>query len=80
MKYNVDGIAEQYKAHLVAKGYTQQECINFIETFSPVVNMVTVQTILSIEVAHRWHMHRMDVSNVFLQGDLHDEVYMDIPQ
>lgn len=44
------------------------------------MKMVIVRTILSIAASRQWPMYQMDVSNVFLQGDLHDEVYMEIPQ
>ncbi|XP_075097360.1 uncharacterized protein LOC142174871 [Nicotiana tabacum] len=42
--------------------------------------MVTVRIVLSIAVAQNWNIHQMDVYNAFLQGDLHDEVYMQLPQ
>nr|XP_009606702.1 uncharacterized protein LOC104101007 [Nicotiana tomentosiformis] len=41
--------------------------------------MVTVRTILSVVDAKRWHIHQMDVYNAFLQGDLFDEIYMELP-
>ncbi|XP_019244361.1 PREDICTED: uncharacterized protein LOC109224228 [Nicotiana attenuata] len=41
--------------------------------------MVTVRTILSIAAAQHWHIHQMDVYNAFLQVDLFDEIYMQLP-
>lgn len=43
IKFFSDGIIERYKAKLVAKGYTQQEGIDFLDTFSPVVKMTIVK-------------------------------------
>nr|GEX34688.1 ribonuclease H-like domain-containing protein [Tanacetum cinerariifolium] len=36
----------RYKIRLVAKGFSQNERINYVETFSPIVKMVTISAIL----------------------------------
>ncbi|XP_019254915.1 PREDICTED: uncharacterized protein LOC109233481 [Nicotiana attenuata] len=42
--------------------------------------MVTVRSVLSIAASRQWFIHQMDVCNAFLQGDLSEEVYMEVPQ
>jgi hypothetical protein len=42
IKHRVDGSIERYKARLVARGFTQQEVIDYSETFSPVIKQATV--------------------------------------
>ena len=79
IKYKSIGEIERYKERLVAKGYSQKEEIDYKETFSPVVMIKTVRTILTIATQRQCNIHQMDVFNAFLQGDLPDEIYMDLP-
>jgi hypothetical protein len=51
IKRRVDGSIERYKARLVARGFTQQEGINYSETFNPVIKQATVIFIFSIAVS-----------------------------
>ena len=57
-KYNTDGSVNRYKAWLVAKGYAQQHCINYDETFVSVVKMTSVRVLLTVAAAKGWHFIR----------------------
>lgn len=55
-KYHSNGTVERKKARLVAKGFTQQEEIDCHKTFSPVVKMATVRTLLALAAIQGWHL------------------------
>ncbi|XP_072084111.1 uncharacterized protein [Arachis hypogaea] len=75
-KYNIDGTVEHYKAQLVAQGFTQRPGFDFLDTFSPVVRMTTLQMLLTIATSRNWFLHQLDVNTAFLHRDLSKEVYM----
>jgi hypothetical protein len=79
IKQTLEGKVDRYKARLVAKGYTQTYGIDYDEIFAPVAKMNSVRTLISCAVNLDWDIYQMDVKNVFLRGNLHEEVYMHIP-
>ncbi|GJV21382.1 ribonuclease H-like domain-containing protein [Tanacetum coccineum] len=74
-----DGSLSRYKARLVANENSQQLAIDCDETFSLVVKPDTIRIILSIALTRHWHIHQLDVKNIFLNGDLLETVYMHQP-
>jgi len=51
VKCKVDGSLERYKSRLVAKGFHQQQGLDYIETFSPIVKITTARFVLSLVVS-----------------------------
>ena len=76
VKYHTDGSVNRYKAQLVAKGYAQKHGIDYDETFALVAKMTIIRVFLAVVAAKGWHLHQMDVKNVFVQGELEEHVYM----
>ena len=78
-KFLSDGSIKGFKARLVAKGYTQLPDLDYTDIFSPVIKASTVRVVLSLVVSHKWPLRQLDVKNDFLNGILHETVYMEQP-
>ena len=73
------GNIERYKAQLVVKGFTQRKGIDYKETFSLVSKKDSFCIIMALTAHFDFDLHQMDVKTAFLNGDLHEEVYMKQP-
>nr|GEX03802.1 hypothetical protein [Tanacetum cinerariifolium] len=69
----------QNKARLVAVGYSQQEGIDYDETFAPVARIEAIRLFLAYAAHKDFTVFQMDVKTVFFNGILKDEVYVGQP-
>jgi hypothetical protein len=67
-KFSSDDSLEQYKVHWVLRGFSQQPGVDYDETFSAVVKLVMVYTVLSLPISCCWSIYQLDVKNVLLYG------------
>lgn len=72
-KLTANGSFDRLKARIIAQGFNQEEEIDYLETYSPVVRSAIVQTII------HWEVKQIDVKNAFLHGELSEIVYMTQP-
>lgn len=68
-----------YKARLVAQGFRQVHGLDYGETFSPVVRYESIRVLFALAARFDLVIHQMDVTTAFLNGDLHEEIYMQPP-
>ena len=67
------------KAWLVAKGYNQEEGIDFGETYTPIARLEAVRLLLAYTCMKGFRLHQMDVKSAFLNGYIDEEVYVSQP-
>nr|GEW14684.1 retrovirus-related Pol polyprotein from transposon TNT 1-94 [Tanacetum cinerariifolium] len=68
------------KAWLVAKGYRQEEGIDFEESFAPVARIEAIRIFIANAVSRNMTVYQMDVKTTFLNGELKEEVYASQPK
>ena len=79
MKHKPNGTVDRFKARLMAKGYAQTYGIDYQKMFAPVVKMNTMRVLLSLAGNLIWPLHQLDIKNDFLNSELEEEVYMQLP-
>lgn len=57
MKYNVNGTLAKYKAHLVTRGFSQVVGVDYMETFSRVVWMTSMRSMIALAALYDLHIH-----------------------
>jgi len=68
------------KARMVILGCQQIFGLDYYHTFAPVVKFTTIRTLLATVAVYDWECEQMDVVTAFLNGDLDEDIYMQIPE
>ena len=68
IKHREDGSVEKHKARFVTRGFSQNEGIDYDETFTSVARYTSIKTIIAIASTMGWKLHQMDVKTTFLNG------------
>lgn len=79
-KMKSDGTIERYKARFCAKGFSQEEGIDYNETFAPVVKYKSLRIILALAAELDYELKQMDVVTAFLNAKIKETVYMKQPE
>ncbi|CAI7803321.1 unnamed protein product [Closterium sp. NIES-54] len=68
-----------FKARYVARGFSQRQGVDYIHTFSPTPKMTTLRVLLHVAAQRDYELHSLDFSTAFLQGSLHEEIWLRRP-
>ena len=79
-KINENGTIQHFKAHLVARGFTQVYGLDYWDTFASVAKLVSLRILLAIAAFEDLEIHQMDVVLAFLAGNIDGDVYMEQPE
>ncbi|CAI7933955.1 unnamed protein product [Closterium sp. NIES-54] len=73
------GSPPAFKACYVAQGFSQQQGVDYFQTFSPTPKMTTLWVLLHVTAQRDYELLSLDFSTAFLQGSLHKEIWLRRP-
>ncbi|CAI7877993.1 unnamed protein product [Closterium sp. NIES-53] len=68
-----------FKVRYAARGFSQRQGVDFFQTFSPTPKMTTLRVLLHVATQLDYELHSLDFSTAFLQGSLHEEIWLRRP-
>ncbi|CAI7838221.1 unnamed protein product [Closterium sp. NIES-53] len=73
------GSPPAFNGRYVARGFSQRQGVDFFQTLSPTPKMTTHRVLLHVAAQHDYELHLLDFSTAFLQGSLHEEIWLRRP-
>ncbi|CAI7740230.1 unnamed protein product [Closterium sp. NIES-53] len=73
------GSPPAFKARYVARGFSQRQGVDYFQTFSPTSKMTNLLMLLHVAAQCDYELHSLDFSTAFLQGCLHEEIWLRRP-
>ncbi len=78
-KRDKEGNIIRFKVRLVGCGFGQRPGIDYGDTFAPVARMTSFRVFLAVVAHYDLELHHFDVDTAFLNGDLEEDIYMQLP-
>jgi hypothetical protein len=81
LKYqrNARGEVERRKSRLVAQGFSQRPGVDLHDLYSPTGHQATFRTLMLYAAKYDLEIRHVDIKCAFLEGDLHETIYMRQP-
>ncbi|CAI7904269.1 unnamed protein product [Closterium sp. NIES-54] len=70
------GSPPAFKACYVARGFSERRGVDYFHAFSPTPKMTTLWVLLHVAAQRDYELHSLNFSTAFLQGSLHEEIWM----
>lgn len=80
IKLDANGAVARYKSRICPKGFRQKFGVDYAEVFAHTGAYKTFRLLMSLTAALDYDLLQMDVPEAFLNGDLEEEVYMELPE
>ena len=69
----------KHKARLCAHGGMHQWGLNYWETYSPVVNWMSVSAMLVLSILREFHTNSLDFFLSYTQAGIKSEIFVELP-
>ncbi|CAI7879113.1 unnamed protein product [Closterium sp. NIES-54] len=73
------GSPPAFKARYVARVFSQRQGVENFRTFSLIPKMTTLRVLRNVAAQRDYELHSLDFSTAFLQGSLHEEIWLRRP-
>jgi len=65
---------------LVARGFIQQQGVDYMETYAPVVRYESIRMLLTMAATENFDIMQFDVKTAFLYGTLKEDIWIQLPE
>ena len=79
-KIGKDGQMEKYKCRFVTQGFRQVKGLHYHESCSPTPKASSVRAVLTTAAVKNWELQHIDVEQAYLQADIDEEIYIELPE
>ncbi|CAI7875806.1 unnamed protein product [Closterium sp. NIES-54] len=73
------GSPPAFKTRYVARGFSQRQGVYYFQTFSTTSKMTNLRVLMHVAAHCDYELHSLDFSTAFLQGSLHEEIWLRRP-